>query len=63
MLRAKEQHIGEIAHELKTPLQLMFNTIENKKGVNGLEDATLTAMHENAKRIQNLVEQIVYVFS
>ncbi|MAF70994.1 ATP-binding protein [Alteromonas australica] len=58
MLRAKEQHIGDIAHELKTPLQLMFNTIENKKGVNGLEDATLTAMHENAKRIQNLVEQI-----
>ncbi|NDV92417.1 response regulator [Alteromonas sp. 345S023] len=57
-LRAKEKHISNIAHDLRTPLQIILGSLEKAPDSTNISSTEFTTLRQNAMRIEKLVDQM-----
>lgn len=57
-LRAKDRHISNIAHDLRTPLQIILGSLEKDSEKASMSGVELSSLRQNAMRIEQLVEQM-----
>lgn len=57
-LRAKEKHISTIAHDLRTPLQIILGSLEKAPDSANISSTEFAILRQNAVRIEKLVEQM-----
>lgn len=58
MLKTKEEHISEITHELRTPIQIIQGTLENVSDSEKESDSVLKSVQSNMRRVEQLIEQM-----
>ncbi|WP_420934714.1 ATP-binding protein [Alteromonas sp. A081] len=58
MLKSKEQHIREITHELKTPIQIIQGALSSVSETTRESDNVLKSVQLNMKRVEQLVNQM-----